>query len=244
MAAKRKSRAGGHRKHHRRATNRTHTHYARHTRRKSVFARSRNRRNPSVHRRVHHYMRHRRRRNPSSVSGKEVLYFAGAGIALAIVQPFVGNVVGGVAGNLLGNFTSPAITALTGYGLGWLAGKVHATKEFERPLMILGLSTAVIQIVQPYVSNLIGGAAARPAPAAGMSGPWPHSYSNWNKWNPGLGRHRRMRGIGVVTAVPPMIVAPSPVAAPPAAAGATNGAASSAPTGMQGFGMRPGVWAH
>jgi hypothetical protein len=179
------------------------------------------------------------------VTGADVLNFAVSGMALAIVQPIVGNVIGGFAGNLLGTFTSPVITAATGWGLGHLAYMFTATKRFSHPLTVLGLSTALIQVIQPYVSNLIGGAAAAPAPTT-MHGPWPHTYSGWNKWNPGLGRYRRhgMRGIGVVTAVPPMITAPM-AAVPSTSNGSTSGAVpAGAPAGMQGFGVRPGVWAH
>jgi hypothetical protein len=159
-------------------------------------------------------------------------------MVLAIAQPVVGNLVGNFAGNLLGNFTSPAITALTGYGLGMLAEKTGIARTLAHPLKVLGLSTAVIQIVQPYVSNLLGGATAA-APAGPQLHGWPQGYSGWNPQR--IGRFRRpvrrgfpMRGIGMMTGIPPVITAPPAPVAPPA----------NATAGMHGMGMRPGVWAH
>jgi hypothetical protein len=169
-----------------------------------------------------------------------VLSFAGAGLILAVTQPIVGNIVGGFAGNILGQYTSPAITALTGWGVGQLAGMFRFTHRFAQPLVVLGLSTAVIQIVQPWISGLLGGTKIAAHPATGMSG-WPQGYSGWNnqrigRFHPRYRGGRPMRGIGMVTGIPPTITAPP---MPPAPA-QPNGA----PTGMQGLGMRPGVWAH
>lgn len=210
------------------------------------YTRGRRRRNYARSRRRANYGR-RRRRNPT-VSGGQIMEFAVSGLVLAMVQPLASNFLGGIAGNLLGNFTSPAITAATGWGLGFIADKMNFSRRFSQPLVILGLSTAVIQLVQPYFSNLLGGGASAPAPAQTMSGPWPHTYSGWTKWNPGLGRqraNRRLRGLGVVTAIPPMIMTPAgPVAATNGSTnGASNGQPPGAPAGMSGFTVRPGVWA-
>jgi len=92
-----------------------------------------------------------------------------------------------------------------------------ATRRFAQPTIILGLSTAVIQIIQPFVSRTLAGVTAAAAPT--MSGPW-SGY-----------RPRGMAGIGVTTGQPPLIVPPPPAPAHPA-------------NGMQGFGVRPGVWGH
>jgi hypothetical protein len=187
-----------------------------------MFARSHN----PVHRR--HHRRHHRSRNPLGVSGGEIINFAIGGLGLGMAQPLVNRLIGGFLP--LGQFNGPAITALTGWGLGKVFEMFNFTRRFAQPTMILGLSTAVIQIVQPYVSNLVGGVAA-PAPV--MHG-WPQGYSGWNPQRIGAMRRRGrpMRGIGVTTGIPPTIV-PPPM--PPATT--QNGS-------MQGFGMRPGVWAH
>lgn len=214
----------------------------------AVHARSRSGRkySYSTHKKVSSYRRRsHRRRNPLGVSGGQVIDFAVAAFALSVAQPPVSNFVSGFAGNMLGAFTQPVITAGTGYLLGKLANFSSATRRFSQPLMILGFSTAVVQIVQPYVSNLLGGASAS-APAQTLSGPWPHSYSGWNKWNPGLGRNRRpmVRGISAVTNIPPMLVGAPAAAAAAAPAASGNGAMPpGAPAGMNGFTVRPGVWA-
>lgn len=231
MATRRRRKAGGRRRvYARRAApnpRRRRANPVHRRRRHAVFARRRRHTNP-----VHHRRRHRRRNPHTGVSGGEVINFAISGMALAIAQPIVGNIVGGFAGNLLGQFTSPAITALTGWGLGQLASMTHTTSRFARPLVVLGLSTAVIQIVQPYISGLLGGSKAA---APTMHG-WPQGYSGWHPQRIGAVRRRGfpMRGIGVVTGIPPTITAPP---MPPAAT-------APAATGMQGIGVRPGVWAH
>src|SRR5215470_11593673 len=189
MAARRRRRGGRRRTVHAcaRTTANPRRRYTRRRRsNRSIFARRRH--NPSVHRHVRHHRR--RRRNPTigGVSGRDILSFAGAGMVLAIAQPVVGNLVGNFAGNLLSNFTSPAITALTGYGLGMLAEKTGIARTLAHPLKVLGLSTAVIQIVQPYVSNLLGGATAATPQVAQLHG-WPQGYSGWN--NQRIGALRR-----------------------------------------------------
>ncbi|MBO0719213.1 MAG: hypothetical protein J2P41_00190 [Blastocatellia bacterium] len=204
-------------------------------RRASVFMRTRRRHNPIRH---HHRRHHRRRRNPLGVSGSQITDFAISGLGLAMFQPIVNRFIGGILP--LGQFTSPAVTAISGWGLSKIFGLFNFTRRFEHPTLILGFSTAVIQIVQPYVSNLVGGIGG--ATAAPVMHGWPQGYSGWNPQRIGRFRYpyrgRAMRGIGVVTGIPPTITAPPaiPTPAPAQAAGA--------PTGMQGLGMRPGVWAH
>jgi hypothetical protein len=180
-------------------------HYRKHVRRgahgryslKAYRAKYPYRLNP--HRRRHH--------NPLGVPGGEIINFAVGGLGLAMAQPIVNKFLGGFLP--LGTFQGPVITAVTGWGLGKVFGMFNATRRFAQPTMIIGLSTAVIQIVQPYVSNLLAPAAPAPAtPATGMSG-WPGGYAGWNR----LGAMRRrpgfpMRGIGVVTGIPPTITAP------------------------------------
>jgi hypothetical protein len=131
-----------------------------------------------------------------------------------MTQPLVNKLIGGFLP--LGQFNAPAITAITGWGLSKVFGMFGFTRRFAHPTLILGLSTAVIQIVQPYVSRAVGGVGAAPM----MSGPW-SGY-----------RPRGMAGIGVTTGQPPLIVPPPPAPA--------NGNGQ----GMQGMGMRPGVWGH
>lgn len=196
-------------------------------------------------RRVNRYRRHHYRRNPAGlgVSGSVILNYAGAGIGLSIAQPIVNRLIGGILP--LGQYNGPAITAITGWGLGHLFNMLpDPIKRLSQPAMILGLSTAVIQIVQPFVSNLISGAttmAAPPAPPT-MSG-WPQGYSGWTRGRIGaMRRHpmgrRMMRGIGVTTGIPPTITAPP---APPApVAPSQQGSTGS----MHGIGVRPGVWAY
>jgi hypothetical protein len=186
------------------------------------------------HRRIRRHNPARRHRNPFGVSSGEIINFAIGGLGLGMAQPIVNRLIGGILP--LGTFQGPVITAVTGWGLGKLFEMFSATRRFAQPTMIIGLSTAVIQIVQPYVSNLLGGATAAPAPATGMSG-WPQGYSGWHPQRIGAMRRRYvrpgypMRGIGVTTGIPPTITAPPMPPAP-------------AQSSMHGLGMRPGVWAH
>jgi hypothetical protein len=160
-------------------------------RRHSVFARTRrhNPVNPTHRRRRRTGRRRHSFRNPLRGAGSEILNFAGAGIGLGLFQPLVSRFAGPyVAG--LGQYAAPALTA----GSGWLLSKVleqfSFTRRFAHPALVLGFSTAVIQIVQPIVSRTLAGAGG------GMAGP----YSGY--------RPRGMAGIGMATGVPPMITPP------------------------------------
>lgn len=218
-------------------------HHVRRHRRYTASNRSYRRRNPVRH---HRRRYHHRRRNPIDVSGAKITDFVVGGITLSIAQPiaskFLGGILSGVAPTL-GQFSGPIITAATGWAVGKLFHMSSATKRFSGPVEILGYSTAIIQLIQPFISNLLGGtglAPAAPPPAPMMSG-WPQGYSGWTRGRMGAMRRRpHMRGIGVVTGIPPTITAP-PI--PPSAAAAAGNAAT-APASMHGFAMRPGVWAH
>lgn len=160
----------------------------------------------------------RPRRNPlMSGAGGEILSYAGAGLGLGIAQPILANAVGRFLP--FGQYNGPVLT----FGTGWVLSKIFEmlpfTKPLAKPTFILGASTAVIQVTQPFVRNLInGGAAAPPLMNA------PRGYYQ---------RGNGMRGIGVVTGTPPHLVPPPPP--PPPANGATNG--------MHGIGVVPGRFA-
>lgn len=159
--------------------------------------------------------RPRSHRNPlmSGASG-EVLSFAGAGLGLGIAQPIVSNAVGRFLP--FGQYNGPILT----FGTGWLLSKLFEmlrfTKPLARPTFILGASTAVIQVTQPLVRNLIGGGGAAAPPL--MQGPR------------GYQRGQGMGAIGAVTGTPPRLVPLPP--APPA-----NGARKA---GMGAIGAVPG----
>ncbi len=175
-------------------------------RRHSVFARRR--RNPvnPVHHRRRRIGRRRHHGNPFGGSG-EVIDFAGAGIGLGLFQPLVSRFVGPYLP--LGQYTGPVLTALSGWGLSKIFEMFGFTRRFAKPARILGYSTAVIQIVQPLVARALGPVINGGGQGNGMG--WTRSG---------------MRGIGVMTGVPPTGVLPPP---PPPSR-----------RGMQGVGMRPG----
>jgi hypothetical protein len=156
-----------------------------------------------------------RHHNPlmSGDSG-QILSFAGAGLGLGIAQPIVSNAVGRFLP--FGQYNGPILT----FGTGWLLSKLFEmlrfTKPLARPTFILGASTAVIQVTQPLVRNLIGGGAATPPLMQGPRG--------YNQRGQGMG------AIGAVTGTPPRLIqAPAP---PPA-----NGARKA---GMGAIGAVPG----
>ena len=128
------------------------------------------------------------RRNPSGGLGAEIFDFTLAGVGLGIAQPFISPLIARFLP--LGQFTQPAASALSGYGLGWLAGKFAMTRRFARPLQVLGISAAAIGVVSPLVRGIIGGGAA--APAQGMQGA-PRYI------------RRGMNGIALVPDIPPSV---------------------------------------
>jgi hypothetical protein len=92
---------------------------------------------------------------------------------------------------------------------------VGITKRFAQPALILGFSTAIIQVVSPFIRSALGGAAA-PVNPTGMSAPLYH--------------RRGLRGIAAVpSTVPPGMAVPLP-----APAAVTSG-------GMHGIASYPAV---
>ena len=152
----------------------------------------------------------RRHHNPLRGAGTEIINFTVAGIGLGLVQPFVTRFAGGFLP--FGQYNAPVLSA----GTGWLLSKAFEmfsfTRRFAHPTLIFGFATAAMQVLQPIVRNAIGvGGAGNPTMGAPMG---------WNR--------RPMRGIGVVTGIPPGI-APMPPVVP-------------GNKGMQGIGVRPGVY--
>ena len=140
-----------------------------------------------------------RRRNPIS---RGTFATAGSFAAAAIGVGFFKPVLAKFIGNLLpfGSLNGPFLTA----GTGWLTGKIFSLipvnfiKRLEEPALIVGLSAAIIEAVNPYIRSYLG-AAQSPL----LSAPSPVG--------------RRMRGIAAVpTTIPPGLAAPVP-------APATNG---------------------
>ncbi len=108
----------------------------------------------------------------------EVIDFTVAGVVLGIVQPMIQPVIARFIP--LGQFTAPVSAGVAGYGVGWLAEKFAATRRFGRPLKVLAVATAAIGVVTPIVRGFM----SRPAANNGMN------------------------GIGIVTGIPPRVVAP------------------------------------
>lgn len=123
-----------------------------------------------------------RRRNPISGALGQAIPLVGASFAITFAAPIVTGLVGRFLP--LGQFTNPVVLAGTGYGLGWLSGKLGFGK-YRGPLEIMGVTLGLTALVAPYLSNFL-----RPSqPAAnGMNG-------------------RGMRGIAAVPSVPPQIQA-------------------------------------
>jgi hypothetical protein len=123
------------------------------------------------HKKRHHT---KRRSNPFGLSGGilgEAISYSVAGFAITIgngyVQPVVSRFVPG-------QFAAPVSKAVTGFGLGWIAGKFSFTSRFKRPLQILGVALAVTDLVKPFISGFLGGAQATGMHGRGMRGiaPW------------------------------------------------------------------------
>jgi len=196
MAARKRStrgrpRAVAHRKPVRRAntrkasTKRVVRHHASH-----AVARRPKRRNPS-----HLFAKRRsvrRHRNPIGGAIGQAIPLVGASFAITFVAPIATRLVGGFLP--LGNFTQPVVLAGTGYGLGWIAGKLGFGK-YKAPLEIMGVTLGLTALVSPYLRGLM--APSAPAqPQQGMNG----------------FRNRGLRGIAAVAPVPPMLMAPAPAA--------------------------------
>lgn len=178
-------------------------------RRSAVYARRRNPINPVRRRR--RFGRRRSRRNPvTGVFGRAVpLVLSSAAIGFA--TPFVSQLIVRFAPQLI---TTPVGVAATTFGTGWvlsaLAGMFAFTRRWADDLLLAGAVLAGGQLFTAYV-----------APAIRLGG---------NRGN-GMGRryNNGMGGIGVVTGIPPNIVAPLPPA--------------NNTQGMQGIGVLPGNYA-
>jgi len=123
-----------------------------------------------------------RRRNPVSGAIGQAIPLVGASFAITFAAPIVTRFVGGFLP--LGQFTQPVVLAGTGYGLGWVAGKLGFGK-YRGPLEIMGVTLGLTALVAPYLRGFL--APSQPA-ANGMAG-------------------RGMRGIAAVPSVPPQIQA-------------------------------------
>jgi len=144
-------------------------------------------------------------------AGGEILRFAGAGLGLGIFTPIVQRTVGGFLP--FGQYNGPIITAGSGWLLSKLFEMIPFTKALAHPTLILGFSTAVIQVVQPFVRSAIGGIGAG-APA-----------------NPQMAAPMYRRGLRGIAAVPNTVPPGVPLAAP---AAVTSG-------GMHGIASYPAV---
>jgi hypothetical protein len=166
-----------------------------------VYARRRNPINPTRRRRFGR----RRRRNPNitGVAFRAIpLVIGSAAIGMAV--PFVGQIATRFAPQLV---TTPLGAAGVTFGTGLLVSMVAKafafTRRYADDVLLAGAVLAGGQLFTAYVAPMIR--------------------------NVGLGRRYGMRGIGVMTGIPPNVVLPPP---PP-----QNG------NGMQGIATRPGVYA-
>lgn len=193
-------------------------HTKRRGRRSTVYARRRNPINPTHHRRRH--VRHRRHRNPLTGAGSEIINYTVAGLAQGMAMP----IVGGFVGRFLpfGAFNQPIITAGTGWLLSKAFGMFGFTRRFSHPALVFGFAAAAMQVLQPIVARTIGGGAPANPTMAG----WGNGY--YRRGMPMRGP-APMRGIGVITDIPPRITAPPP---------AMNDRRGM----MSGMGMRPGTY--
>jgi hypothetical protein len=140
--------------------------------------------------------------------------FAGAAVGVGFLKPILAKYVGSLLP--FGQFNGPILTAGTGYLASWIFDMLPVTflKRMSHPAVIVGLSAAIIELINPYVRGFLG-TVQSPL----LSGP----------------RHavRPLRGIGAWPPVPGM--AQWIGAGAPAAVAAKSGA------GMQGIGAWPGV---
>lgn len=178
-------------------------------RRSTVYARRRNPINPTRRRR--RSGRRRARRNPvTGVLGRAVPLVIGSA-AIGFTAPFTTQLVSRFAPQLLGTPIGMAgVTFGTGWALSLLAGAFAFTRKWKDDVMLAGAVLAGGQLFSAYVAPMI--------PRLGGQG------------GNGMGRryNQGMRGIGVMTGIPPNMALPPP---------ANNS------QGMQGIGMRPGNYA-
>jgi len=123
-----------------------------------------------------------RRRNPVSGAIGQAIPLVGASFAITFAAPIVTRFVGGFLP--LGQFTQPVVLAGTGYGFGWLAGKLGFAK-YRGPFEIMGVTLGLTALVAPYLRGFL----APSQPAQGMAG------------------RNGMRGIAAIPSIPPQIQA-------------------------------------
>lgn len=173
-------------------------------RRRSVYAR---RRNPIINpTRRRRYGRRRARRNPAGIAGRAVPLVLGSA-AIGMAAPFVSQVVVRFAPQLV---ATPIGVAATTFGTGWLlsalAGAFAFTRRWKDDVLLAGAVLAGGQLFTAYVAPMI-------------------------RLGNGMGRRNGLRGIGMMTDIPPQLRL-----APPPSRRNGNG------NGMQGVGMRQGVY--
>lgn len=169
-------------------------------RRRTVYARRRNPINPTRRRR---YGR-RRRRNPNITSTAFraiplVLGSAAIGMAVPIVGPLVARFAPQLVATPIG---AAGVTFGTGLLVSMVAKAFAFTRRYADDVLLAGAVLAGGQLFTAYVAPMI--------PRLGM------------------GRRNGMRGIGVMTGIPPHVLPPPPPA---------NG------NGMKGIGAYPGQYA-
>ena len=106
------------------------------------------------------------RKNPAHSS--EVLDFVGAGLGIGTAQPFVASVAGRFG--IPGQWVTPVSTAGTGVGLYYLFGMFRPLKRFSLPALLLGVSTAIVSLIAPWIRRMIMPMAPAAAAANGVSG--------------------------------------------------------------------------
>lgn len=170
--------------------------------------RGRRRPNPLLSVKRRRSVSRRRSRNPISGALGQAIPLVGASFVITFAAPIVTGFVGRFLP--LGQFTQPVVLAGTGYGLGWLSGKLGFGK-YRGPLEIMGVTLGLTALVAPYLRGLF----APSAPAQnGMNGPYRNRYGHG------------LNGIAAVSAVPPMMLGAPPV---PAQQGMNGIAANSVP---------------
>lgn len=150
----------------------------------------------------------RRRRNPGNIGSAvtEGINLTVAGFGVTLAAPVVNRFIGGFLP--LGQFTQPAVFAITGFAVSWLAGLTPFTRRFQRAAAVMGVALGATAILTPWVRKFFAGANLQGS--IGMSGPR-GGYRN------------RPSGIAAVTGVPPQLV---PLPPPAPAQGSMSGIAT------------------
>jgi hypothetical protein len=178
-------------------------------RRSTVYARRRNPINPTRRRR--RIGRRRSHRNPvTGVLGRAIPLVIGSAV-IGATAPFTAQIVGRFAPQLLGN---PIGVAATTFGTGWalslLARAFAFTRKWSDDVMLAGAVLAGGQLFTAYVAPMIprlgggGNGMGRRYPGRGMSG-----IGVMTGIPPGMvalppmTNNQSMQGIGVMTAIPP-----------------------------------------